>query len=76
MFSERYNMRRMPLITGLIILAGSQVMLMEAPLYSVMCLARILQGAGSSMVWVVGLALVYVNVWMYLTERNQNSPSL
>jgi predicted MFS family arabinose efflux permease len=51
----------MPLIIGLIVLAGSQVMLMEAPLYAVMCIARILQGAGSSMVWVVGLALVCGN---------------
>jgi MFS family permease len=61
MFSERYNVRQMPLIIGLVILAGSQVMLMEAPLYAVMCIARILQGAGSSMVWVVGLALVCGN---------------
>lgn len=34
-------------------------MLMEAPNYPVMCIARVLQGVGSSMVWVVGLALLY-----------------
>lgn len=55
-FSERYNARRTPLIAGLLILIGSQIMLMEAPNYPVMCIARILQGVGSSMVWVVGLA--------------------
>jgi len=48
----------MPLIIGLVAIVGSQIMLMEAPKYSVMCIARILQGAGSSMVWVVGLALL------------------
>lgn len=58
MFSERHHVRQTPLIIGLIILAGSQIMLMEAPLYAVMCITRILQGAGSSIVWVVGLALM------------------
>lgn len=58
MFSERYDVRRMPLIIGLVALLGSQVMLMEAPNYWVMVLARILQGVSSSMVWIVGLALL------------------
>ncbi|KAG5723161.1 hypothetical protein E4T56_gene238 [Termitomyces sp. T112] len=57
-FSERYNTRRMPLIIGLLLLVGSQVMLMEAPTYAVMCVARILQGISSAMVWTVGLALI------------------
>lgn len=58
MYSERYDARKLPLIIGLIILLGSQIMLMEAPIYLVMCIARVLQGIGSSMVWVVGLALL------------------
>ncbi|KAJ3506089.1 hypothetical protein NLJ89_g7065 [Agrocybe chaxingu] len=58
MLSERYNARQLPLVFGLFVLMGSQVMLMEAPNYPVMCIARILQGIGSSMVWVVGLALL------------------
>ncbi|TFK40896.1 major facilitator superfamily domain-containing protein [Crucibulum laeve] len=58
MLSERYHARRLPLIIGLLVLIGSQVMLMEAPSYAVMCIARVLQGIGSSMVWVVGLALL------------------
>lgn len=58
MFSERYDIRRMPLIIGLITLLGSQVLLMEAPKYWVMCLARVIQGLSSSVVWVVGLALL------------------
>ncbi|KAK0237153.1 major facilitator superfamily domain-containing protein [Armillaria nabsnona] len=33
-------------------------MFMEAPAYWLMCLARTLQGVGSTMVWVVGLALL------------------
>ncbi|KAJ7151523.1 MFS general substrate transporter [Mycena filopes] len=58
MLTERYNTRRSPLIFGLVLLIGSQIMLMEAPNYPVMCLARVLQGIGSTMVWVVGLALL------------------
>ncbi|KAJ7693559.1 MFS general substrate transporter [Mycena rosella] len=58
MLSERYNNRRSPLIAGLVLLIGSQIMLMEAPNYPVMCVARVLQGIGSMMVWVVGLALL------------------
>ena len=56
--SERYNARQPPLILGLLILIGSQILLMEAPSYPVMCVARSLQGVGSSVVWVVGLALL------------------
>ncbi|KAF8203168.1 MFS general substrate transporter [Pholiota molesta] len=58
MLSERYNARKWPLIFGLLVLTGSQILLMEAPNYPVMCVARIIQGFGSSMVWVVGLALL------------------
>ncbi|KAL1732632.1 major facilitator superfamily domain-containing protein [Schizophyllum commune] len=56
--SERWGARRWPLIVGLLILVGSQVMMMEAPTYWVMCLARIIQGFASSIVWVLGLALL------------------
>ncbi|KAJ7630485.1 MFS general substrate transporter [Roridomyces roridus] len=48
-FSERYNTRRSPLIAGLILLIGSQALFMEAPNYP---------GFGSTMVWVIGLALL------------------
>ncbi|TFK26563.1 MFS general substrate transporter [Coprinopsis marcescibilis] len=56
--SEKYNDRRWLLIIGFIILIGSLVMMMEAPNYAVMCVARVLQGIGSSFLWVVGLALL------------------
>ncbi|KAG2160104.1 major facilitator superfamily domain-containing protein [Suillus bovinus] len=58
MHSERYSMRRIPLILGLVALIGSQLMFMEAPNYAVMAVARVLQGISSSMVWIVGLALL------------------
>ncbi|KAF8912925.1 major facilitator superfamily domain-containing protein [Gymnopilus junonius] len=58
MISERYKARQIPLILGLVILIASQVVLMEAHNFAVMCVARVLQGLGSSMVWVVGLALL------------------
>ncbi|VDC00288.1 unnamed protein product [Peniophora sp. CBMAI 1063] len=56
--SERYKSRQIPLIAGLLALAGSQIMLMEAPSYWVMALARALQGISSSVVWIVALALL------------------
>ncbi|KAL1749154.1 major facilitator superfamily domain-containing protein [Schizophyllum fasciatum] len=56
--SERWGSRRWPLIVGLLILVGSQVMMMEAPNYWVMCIARVIQGFASSIVWVLGLALL------------------
>ncbi|KAJ8468454.1 hypothetical protein ONZ45_g17237 [Pleurotus djamor] len=58
MFSEKYKSRKVPLIVGLAALIGSQVMLMEAPVYWLMVIARVLQGISSAMVWVVGLALL------------------
>ncbi|KAF9030385.1 major facilitator superfamily domain-containing protein [Rhodocollybia butyracea] len=56
--SEKYELRQIPMVCGVLILIGSQIMLMEAPVYWLMCLARVLQGVGSAMVWVIGPALV------------------
>ncbi|GJE87860.1 MFS general substrate transporter [Phanerochaete sordida] len=58
MFSERYNTRTWPLVMGQVILIGSQIMLMLAPTYWLMVIARIIQGISSSIIWVVGLALL------------------
>ncbi|KAL1744710.1 major facilitator superfamily domain-containing protein [Schizophyllum fasciatum] len=58
MVSERYGARRWPLLIGQLILVGSQIMMMEAPNYWVMCLARVIQGIASSIVYVLGLALL------------------
>ena len=58
LLSERYNVRQQPLILGLLTLIGSQILLMEAPNYPVMCIARVLQGVGSSVAWIVGMALL------------------
>ncbi|SJL13831.1 uncharacterized protein ARMOST_17279 [Armillaria ostoyae] len=57
-WSEKYDARKLPLVAGVFILIGSQIMFMEAPAYWLMCFARTLQGVGSTMVWVVGLALL------------------
>lgn len=58
LYSEKFNARKYPMVAGTIILVGSQIMFMEAPVYWLMCLARVLQGLGSTMIWVVGLALL------------------
>ncbi|ESK93471.1 mfs amine [Moniliophthora roreri MCA 2997] len=58
MLSERYNARQWPLVLGIFLLIGSIIMLMEASVFWLMVVARALQGVGSTMVWVVGLALL------------------
>lgn len=59
-WSEHYNARKYPMLFGLLALIGSQIIFMEAPTYPVMCVARIMQGISSSVVWVVGLAFLWV----------------
>ncbi|PIL30877.1 MFS general substrate transporter [Ganoderma sinense ZZ0214-1] len=56
--SERHKNRRIPLLCGLVALIGSQILLMEAPTYWLMALARVAQGVSGSVIWVVGLALI------------------
>lgn len=58
MLSERYHARKYPMLVGVLALIGSQVLFMEAPTFAVMCVARIMQGISSSVVWVVGLAFL------------------
>ncbi|KAI6136941.1 MFS general substrate transporter [Pisolithus sp. B1] len=57
-YSEKHSSRRIPLIFGLIALIVSQILLMFAPNYALMAVARVSQGISSSMIWVVGLALL------------------
>ncbi|KAL7285847.1 hypothetical protein ACG7TL_000956 [Trametes sanguinea] len=56
--SEKYKNRKIPLLLGQVALIGSQVMLMEAPTFWVMALARVAQGISACVIWVVGLALI------------------
>ncbi|KAL4068371.1 major facilitator superfamily domain-containing protein [Scleroderma yunnanense] len=57
-YAEVWSSRQWPLLIGQLSLIGSQVLLMYAPNFAVMAIARIFQGISSSMVWVVGLALL------------------
>ena len=41
-------------------------MLMEVPTYWLMVIARVIQGISSSVVWVVGLALLYDAFFIYV----------
>ncbi|KAG7100054.1 hypothetical protein E1B28_001839 [Marasmius oreades] len=58
MISERYNARQRPLVFGILLLIVAIIMLMEAPVYWLMVIARFLQGLASTLVWVPGLALL------------------
>ena len=64
--TELHKNRRVPLLLGQGALIASQVMLMEAPKFWVMVIARVAQGVSASVIWVVGLALVYVSETLYL----------
>ncbi|KAI6005059.1 MFS general substrate transporter [Pisolithus orientalis] len=57
-YSEKSSSRRIPLTIGLIALIISQILMMLAPNYALMAVARVSQGISSSMIWVVGLALL------------------
>jgi DHA1 family solute carrier family 18 vesicular amine transporter 1/2 len=50
--------RRLPLVGGLIALAGSSVMFAFAPGMSWLFAARLVQGAADAVTWVVGFALI------------------
>ncbi|KAF2670068.1 MFS general substrate transporter [Microthyrium microscopicum] len=50
--------RRIPLLAGLIALAGATVLLQVGPNIGILVLGRILQGVSAAVVWVVGLALL------------------
>ncbi|KAF9020372.1 MFS general substrate transporter [Hymenopellis radicata] len=58
MLAEKYQSRQIPLLIGNALHIGAQIMFMEAHKYWLMCCARVLQGIASTMVWVVGLALI------------------
>ena len=45
-------------MTGLLALAGSQILLMESREYSIIAIARVLQGISAAVVWTAGLALL------------------
>ncbi|KIM54249.1 hypothetical protein SCLCIDRAFT_1222218 [Scleroderma citrinum Foug A] len=58
LYAEGWSSRQIPLLFGQLALIGSQILLMLAPNYPLMAIARIFQGISSSMIWVVGLALL------------------
>jgi MFS family permease len=56
--ADRSNSRRIPLLTGLLALAGSTVMLCVGRTISIIAAGRVLQGMSAAIVWVVGLAML------------------
>lgn len=56
--ADRSSSRRMPLLLGLLALAGSTVMLCLGRTIGVIAAGRVLQGMSAAVVWVVGLALL------------------
>jgi MFS family permease len=57
-YADRSSSRRLPLLGGLLALAGATLMLCLARSVSLLVLGRILQGASASIVWTVGFALL------------------
>ncbi|EXJ92143.1 hypothetical protein A1O3_00693 [Capronia epimyces CBS 606.96] len=56
--ADRTPSRRAPLLGGLIVLAGSTLMLCLGKTIAVLVVGRLLQGASASVVWTVALALM------------------
>jgi MFS family permease len=57
-YADRSSSRRLPLLGGLLALAGATLMLCLARTISLLVLGRILQGSSAAIVWTVGLALL------------------
>ncbi|KAJ9646404.1 hypothetical protein H2199_002453 [Coniosporium tulheliwenetii] len=55
---DRSTSRRLPLIVGLLALAGATVMLNVGNSIAALVVGRVLQGISAAVVWVVGLALL------------------
>ncbi|EON68984.1 hypothetical protein W97_08242 [Coniosporium apollinis CBS 100218] len=56
--ADRSTSRRLPLIVGLLALAGATVMLNVGNSIAALVTGRVLQGVSAAVVWVVGLALL------------------
>lgn len=56
--SERFRSRREIMIAGQFCLLASQLLLMEAPTFWVMCLGRLFEGISSAVVMTAGLSLM------------------
>jgi MFS family permease len=57
-FADRSSSRRLPLLGGLLALAGATLMLCLARTVALLVIGRLLQGASAAVVWTVGLALL------------------
>ena len=56
--ADRSSSRRLPFLVGLLLLAGSTVMLCVGTSIGILVAGRLLQGASAAIVWTVGLALL------------------
>lgn len=56
--ADRSSSRRLPLLLGLLALAGATVMLCLARTVALLVVGRLLQGFSAAIVWVVGMALL------------------
>lgn len=56
--ADRSSSRRLPMLAGLLALAGATLMLCFGRTVEVLIVARVLQGVAAAVVWTVGLALL------------------
>lgn len=57
-FADNTGSRRLPLLIGLLALAGATLLLCLSRTVALLVLGRILQGLSAAVVWTVGLALM------------------
>ncbi|KAM0721146.1 hypothetical protein Q7P37_003433 [Cladosporium fusiforme] len=61
-WSDRSTSRRPLFLVGLVMLAGSTILLWRAPVIALAYIARVFQGIGSAIVWVMSLAIMFDTV--------------
>ncbi|KAK8181296.1 major facilitator superfamily domain-containing protein [Phyllosticta citribraziliensis] len=74
--ADRSTSRRLPLLAGLLALAGSTVMLNVGRTIGIFVAGRVLQGISAAVVWVVGLALIVDTVGQQDTAQAMGYVSL
>lgn len=57
-YADRLTSRRIPFLSGLLVIGAATIMIWLAPNIAVQIVARFLQGLSSAIVWVTGLAMI------------------
>ena len=57
-YADRHSSRRLPFLSGLVIIAVATIMIWLSRTMALQLLGRVLQGLAAAIVWVTGLAMI------------------